>query len=1572
MKRSKLTSYFSNLRKESAKNVRPSQLRLESLEARQLLSVTDVATLAAASEAEQPAAYTTVAPVSDAVIDVSSVLVTTAAQRNADDIAAINSLGLAATQDDAIFRWSDATGRLIGIDFTKWNPLSPSNSVEGRSFDLTVFPELKGVTATDCGIASLTVANLTKLETLYVSGNAFDSLDVSGCSALYNLQCGANNISSLNLTGSALTILSCESNALTELDLSATPSLTALSCYDNPLTVIDATPCANLRSLEFYDGALETVYVNHNADVTMQLYVKKSECDLSVVDADLNEITTTASENYFQFTLGAAAANPITATVTFRNANGATQKIEIDPYIKLDATEGSVYAVVSENVDLTGMSIFGMADPTFKVSVAGYTVEESAEFVKVEDNTLIYVGGLASSATPYNVSVTVEDGDAVDSAEFALTVEQYKLAAPVELTVSSFDESSVSLAWEAGDVYAESYTVEVYAGGELIASQTTGETSYTAAGLDANTAYTFNVKATGDDLEDSEYATVEQTTDKATLAAPTNLAATATDSTVTLTWDAVEGATAYVIEGYGETADTTFTVSDLDANTAYTFNVKATADDKYDSEFATVTVTTDKATLAAPTDFAADATESAVTLTWTAVEGATAYVIDGYGETTDTTFTVSDLDANTEYTFNVKATADDKYDSEFATVSVRTDMATLATPEDFAVVGATESSIDLTWSAVEYASGYTVDIIDGETVVSTLSVSEAAATFEDLDANTEYTFRVQATTLGMNPSDYAYVTGHTDMATLAAPTNLAATATDSTVTLTWDAVEGATVYVIEGYGETADTTFTVSDLDANTEYTFSVVATADGMYPSAAAAVAVTTEKATLAAPTDLAATADVTSVTLTWTAVEGATAYVIDGYGETSDTTFTAYDLAPETEYTFNVKATADGMNDSEFATVTVTTEAEPVIVYAIELSASEKTVADSAADVKLADVTLTGYTDAAEFAVTVNGDASEAVAVVDGKLVYAGGLEASETAYAITVTVSEGEQTSSAEFALTVMEVVGPAITLSTDSPLVGGRVTTTLDPAGAATYQWYVGESVDSMTLTTIKSSYFTPNANQLGKYLKVVATYTSGDYAGVSVEAISSDVIKRTVTGVTFAKVVPYAGKEVFAYTTPVAATADIQWYRVASDGTEEAIEGANTRYYTPTDADITYSLKVVAIGTGFYVGEASAITQVPVVAENPLTLSTTSPILGHRITTKLNPADSFSSWQWYRDSGTDWVSINGATYSYYTPSYIDVGHKLRVVATYARGANKELSTSAYTDPVMRGVISVTIKGDDDLQIGTALTTKVQGPAATVEYQWYRGANASGDAWTAIPDATEAGYTATEADAGYYLKVVATGVGEYAGFVEDVTAKPVYIERLVVSTDSPALGDRVTATVVPGDYYAKYQWSLVDANGKETAISTATASYFTPSYNHVGYWLKVTATYTRGDFAGQTFSKVSENPIARKLGQVTVTPGYAFVGTQLKAYHIPTYATVDIQWYRVDSEGNETAVEGANSLTYTPTAEDVGYAMKVVVTGTGSYFGESSATSAVVQARDAGNDLGDEISEALLDTLALAIL
>ena len=277
---------------------------------------------AAASEAEQPAAYTTAAPVSDAVIDVSSVLVTTAAPQQSEyDVLDANGIDY---NDSAI-----ATKITFGNDgyITRLAFNGMSEYFAGKDFDFTGLAKLKELNLTDCGVNSLAIADSASLQTLYVSGNNLTDLDVSGCSSLYNLQCADNAIEDLNLAGTALTILNCSGNNISELDLSSSPRLSSLACFDNNLTVIDATPCANLGSLQFYDGLLETVYVNHNADVTMQIYVKKSECDLSVVDADLNEITTTASENYFQFTLGAAAANPITATVTFRNANGATQTI---------------------------------------------------------------------------------------------------------------------------------------------------------------------------------------------------------------------------------------------------------------------------------------------------------------------------------------------------------------------------------------------------------------------------------------------------------------------------------------------------------------------------------------------------------------------------------------------------------------------------------------------------------------------------------------------------------------------------------------------------------------------------------------------------------------------------------------------------------------------------------------------------------------------------------------------------------------------------------------------------------------------------------------------------------------------------------------------------------------------------------------------------------------------------------------------------------------------------------------------------------------------------------------------
>ncbi|MBQ5367679.1 MAG: fibronectin type III domain-containing protein, partial [Thermoguttaceae bacterium] len=661
--------YFRSSKQSNQAQAR--SLRMESLEERQLLSVTDVAFLAAA-EADQPAEYTAAAPVSDDTIDVSSVLATTAGY-NADDLAALVDLGIAATGYEATFAWNDA-GRLVGIDFTKWNPLSPTNSVAGRSFDVTAFPELTNVVSTNCSIAGLKVAGLTKLETLQLNGNAIQSLDLSGCSALKTVYCSGNNLGSLNLGDTALTLLQCDNNNLTALDLSAGAALTELSCAGNAFTEIDATPCVNLGSINFYNSALEAVYLAPNAPVLVGLQANPGSSELAVVDRAGEAVATTTETNGYSFSYD-SANGPYLATLTFDG--GATQNISIGPLFALDKSENSepVYAVVSENVALADIIAYNLTDPEFSATVEGYTAEQSAELVKVEDGQLVYIAGLAASDTPYNITVTVVDGAKSGSANFALTVQEYQLATPADFQADSFTDSSVTLSWT--DVeYADGYTV-AYGEGEDAVSNTYSEGPVTIDNLEPYTTYTFTLAAVREGLKTSDPATVTVTTDKATFPDFTITASPVTADSITFTWDALENASGFdyvfgKLTGSLAADDTSITFENLDANTEYTFDLTVHGDKYYDKVVSCVAFT-DKATLDAPTDLAAVAGVDSVTLTWTAVEGATAYVIDGYGETSDTTFMVFDLDPNTEYTFNVKATADGMNDSEFASVTVTTE-----------------------------------------------------------------------------------------------------------------------------------------------------------------------------------------------------------------------------------------------------------------------------------------------------------------------------------------------------------------------------------------------------------------------------------------------------------------------------------------------------------------------------------------------------------------------------------------------------------------------------------------------------------------------------------------------------------------------------------------------------------------------------------------------------------------------------------------------------------------------------------------------------------------------------------
>jgi Leucine-rich repeat (LRR) protein len=85
-------------------------------------------------------------------------------------------------------------------------------------------------------LTSLDVSANTALESLHCSDNQLTSLDLSANTDLRYLSCSTNQLIDLDVRANTkLGTLKCGRNLLTRLDLSANTDLRYLSCSDNPL-----------------------------------------------------------------------------------------------------------------------------------------------------------------------------------------------------------------------------------------------------------------------------------------------------------------------------------------------------------------------------------------------------------------------------------------------------------------------------------------------------------------------------------------------------------------------------------------------------------------------------------------------------------------------------------------------------------------------------------------------------------------------------------------------------------------------------------------------------------------------------------------------------------------------------------------------------------------------------------------------------------------------------------------------------------------------------------------------------------------------------------------------------------------------------------------------------------------------------------------------------------------------------------------------------------------------------------------------------------------------------------------
>lgn len=501
----------------------------------------------------------------------------------------------------------------------------------------------------------------------------------------------------------------------------------------------------------------------------------------------------------------------------------------------------------------------------------------------------------------------------------------------------------------------------------------------------------------------------------------------------------------------------------------------------------------------------------------------------------------------------------------------------------------TTSDLTLSWVASTSSDTAGYEVYQGTTLLAT--ITETTYNITGLTPSTSYTFKIKAKDNSGNISSGVSVTVST-LADTTAPNNVtnlvASNVLATSLTLSWTASTSTDVTGYEIYnGSTlittvTGTTYTVTGLTTNTNYTFNIKAKDGFNNISTGSSLSVTTANVDTTAPFDVtgltAGTSTVNSIPVGWTlssssdvanyevaySSNGGSSYTVaSSIVNPSSTSFTITGLVTGTTYTIRVVAIDTSGNRSTGATVVKATASSAT--YTVSATPSSGTY-NSTQNVSLS-VTPTGAT----IYYTTNGSTPTTSSTVYSTPIV---VSANTT---IKFFAQDGSgNTTSVQTATYTIDTVAPTVTISPVAGTYNATQSVTITSNETSTIYY----TVDGSTPTTSSTVYAAPisvNATQTIKYLVVdtAGNQTTGS-ATYTIDATAPDSVTNLAVGTVTGNTIPVT------WTAPNAT--DVSKYEVAYslDGLNYTIATSNlsapATSFTVSglNAGTNYTIRVVAI------------------------------------------------------------------------------------------------------------------------------------------------------------------------------------------------------------------------------------------------------------------------------------------------------------------------------------------------------------------------------------------------------------